>query len=98
MDILVHMLNGAASAAPFASAIDELNSGRAATISLPDPDGDGQPAYVDEIEPAPRLVIAGAGHVGQSLADIAATLGFEVTIIDDRADCASAERFPRASV
>ncbi|MGB7159108.1 MAG: XdhC family protein, partial [Tepidisphaeraceae bacterium] len=35
--------------------------------------------------------------VGQALADIAATLGFEVTIVDDRADCASAERFPRAA-
>ncbi|MDQ3440802.1 MAG: XdhC family protein [Planctomycetota bacterium] len=97
MDILVHMLDGQPSAGPFARASDDLANGRAATIALPDPDGGEQPAYVDQIEPAPRLVIAGAGHVGQSLADIAATLGFEVTIIDDRADCASAERFPRAN-
>ena len=97
MDILVHLLDGSASVEPFARAVDELAHGRVATIALPDPDAGERPAYVDQIEPAPRLVIAGAGHVGQSLAEIAATLGFEVTIIDDRADCASAERFPRAT-
>ena len=97
MDILVHLLDGPASVEPFARATDDLAQGRVATIALPDPDGGEQPLYVDQIEPAPRLVIAGAGHVGQSLAEIAATLGFEVTIIDDRADCASAERFPRAT-
>ena len=97
MDILVHVLDGAASAEPFTRAAGDLAAGRVATIALPDPDGGAAPAYVDQIEPAPRLVIAGAGHVGQSLAEIAATLGFEVAVIDDRADCASAERFPRAS-
>jgi xanthine dehydrogenase accessory factor len=97
MDILVHMLAGPASAAPFMQASNDLVAGRVATITLPNPENAEHPAYVDQIEPAPRLVIAGAGHVGQSLAEIAATLGFEVTIIDDRADCASAERFPRAT-
>ena len=97
MDILVHLLDGPASAAPFAHAVDDLANGRVATIALPDPDGSDKPAYVDQIEPAPRLVIAGAGHVGQSLADLAVTIGFEITIIDDRADCASIERFPRAT-
>jgi xanthine dehydrogenase accessory factor len=97
MDILVHLLDGAASAEPFAGAENDINAGRVATIELPDPDGSASPAYIDQIEPAPRLVIAGAGHVGQALTEIAATLGFEVTIIDDRADCASAERFPRAA-
>ncbi len=97
MDVLVHMLDGQRSAEPFMRATGDLAAGRVATIALPDPAGGESPAYVDEIEPAPRLVIAGAGHVGQALADVAATLGFEVTIIDDRADCASAERFPRAN-
>ena len=96
MDILVHLLDGPTAAEPFQRAADDLAAGNVATISLPDPDGSSEAAYVDEIEPAPRLVIAGAGHVGQSLAEIAAGLGFEVTIIDDRADCASEERFPRA--
>jgi xanthine dehydrogenase accessory factor len=96
MDILVHLLDGPVAAEPFQRAADDLAAGNVAAIALPDPEDSSRPAYVDEIEAAPRLVIAGAGHVGQSLAEIAAGLGFEVTIIDDRADCASEQRFPRA--
>jgi xanthine dehydrogenase accessory factor len=40
----------------------------------------------ERIEAEPRLVIAGAGHVGASLARFAALAGFRVTLIDDRAD------------
>jgi xanthine dehydrogenase accessory factor len=42
------------------------------------------------------LVVAGAGHVGQALASLAAQLGFDVDVIDDRADYASRQRFPGA--
>jgi xanthine dehydrogenase accessory factor len=52
--------------------------------------------YVEELGPPPRLIIAGAGHVGQALAKMAATLDFDVTVIDDRIDYVSAERFPTA--
>ncbi len=97
MDVLVHMLDGETSVEPFVRATDDLAAGRVATIVLPDPEGGPARAYIDEIEPPPRLVIAGAGHVGQALAEIATTLGFLVTVIDDRAECASAERFPRAA-
>jgi xanthine dehydrogenase accessory factor len=40
----------------------------------------------ERIETEPRLVIAGAGHVGASLARLAAIAGFHVTLIDDRAE------------
>ena len=40
----------------------------------------------ERIEAEPRLVIAGAGHVGASLARLAAITGFRVTLIDDRAE------------
>ena len=40
----------------------------------------------ERIEAEPRLVIAGAGHVGASLARFAAIAGFRVTLIDDRAE------------
>jgi xanthine dehydrogenase accessory factor len=40
----------------------------------------------ERIEAEPRLVIAGAGHVGASLARFAALAGFRVTLIDDRAE------------
>jgi xanthine dehydrogenase accessory factor len=39
------------------------------------------------------MLIAGAGHLGQALARQADWLGFEVTVIDDRAEFACRERF-----
>ena len=43
-----------------------------------------------------RLVIVGAGHVGLALAQIAELLGYETTVVDDRAEFANRERFPMA--
>jgi xanthine dehydrogenase accessory factor len=40
----------------------------------------------ERLESEPRLVIAGAGHVGASLARLAAMIGYRVTLIDDRAE------------
>ena len=37
----------------------------------------------DVIEPTPRLIIVGAGHVSLPLAKLASTVGFEVVIVDD---------------
>lgn len=45
----------------------------------------------------PRVVIVGAGHVGQAVSRLAADVGLEVTVVDDRPDFANAERFPEAS-
>ncbi len=47
----------------------------------------------ERIEDEPRLVIAGAGHVGASLARIATQLGYRVTLIDDRAEFVARELF-----
>jgi xanthine dehydrogenase accessory factor len=38
------------------------------------------------IPPAPRLLIAGAGHIGQAVARYGVRLDFETTLFDDRAD------------
>ena len=38
----------------------------------------------ERIEAEPRLIIAGAGHVGASLARLAALVGYRVTLVDDR--------------
>ncbi|HJS07958.1 MAG TPA: XdhC family protein [Pirellulales bacterium] len=46
--------------------------------------------------PRCRLVIVGGGHVGKAVADLATDLEFDVWIVDDRAEFASPERFPRA--
>src|SRR3989449_1687655 len=47
----------------------------------------------ERIEAEPRLVIAGAGHVGASLARLAAHVGYRVMLIDDRAEFVSRELF-----
>ncbi|MGE3821448.1 MAG: XdhC family protein [Isosphaeraceae bacterium] len=46
--------------------------------------------------PRIRLVVVGAGHVGQAVADLAAQADFDVWVVDDRAQYANRERFPRA--
>ena len=42
------------------------------------------------------LVIAGGGHVGKALSEIASLCGFRVTVIDDRPEFADPKRFPEA--
>ncbi|MFG0334796.1 MAG: XdhC family protein [Maioricimonas sp. JB049] len=43
-----------------------------------------------------RLVIVGAGHIGQAVADLATDVGFGVWMIDDREEYCNPERLPRA--
>ncbi len=52
-------------------------------------------AYLPSL-PRVRLVIVGAGHVGQAVADLAARVDFDVCVVDDRRQYANPERFPRA--
>lgn len=47
--------------------------------------------------PTVRLVIVGAGHVGQAVAALAAGVDFDVWVIDDRDRFANADRFPAAT-
>ena len=51
---------------------------------------------VETIHPSPPLYIFGAGHVSQFIAPLATNVGFQVTVIDDRQEFASRERFPDA--
>ena len=59
--------------------------------------GGATEVYVEPVSPVERLVIYGAGHVAKPTADMAAQLGFEVTVVDDRDDWNTPERFPRAT-
>ena len=43
-----------------------------------------------------RLVIVGAGQVGQKVAQLAADVDFDVWVVDDRPDDSTIERFPTA--
>lgn len=47
----------------------------------------------ERLASAPRLVVCGAGHVGASLAKLGAFLGYQTTMIDDRAEFLQPERF-----
>jgi xanthine dehydrogenase accessory factor len=53
----------------------------------------GASVLFERIEAEPRLVIAGAGHVGASLARVAALVGYRVTLVDDRAEFVTPELF-----
>jgi xanthine dehydrogenase accessory factor len=53
--------------------------------------------FFDVIARPPQLVIVGAGHIAMPLAQLGALLDFRVTVLDDRAEFATAERFPGAS-
>lgn len=45
--------------------------------------------------PVPRLIIFGAGHVGQALAQVSTHSEFQVVVIDDREEWADPARFPQ---
>lgn len=52
----------------------------------------------ERIQPEPRLVICGAGHVGASLANLASLMGYRATLIDDRGEFVTRARFPDARI
>ena len=53
-------------------------------------------AFLELILPKPALIIAGAGHIGQSLAHLGKFIGFEVTVWDDRSEYANQNLIPDA--
>ncbi len=56
----------------------------------------GDEVVVEALVGAPRLVVFGGGHVGARICEAAAFSGFRVTIVDDRAEFADAQRLPWA--
>jgi xanthine dehydrogenase accessory factor len=56
----------------------------------------GDRVFVEPVFPPPRLIIAGAGHVGKALAHIGNLLDFDVTVVDDRAEYANSSHIPDA--
>ncbi len=50
--------------------------------------------YIEPIGTLARLIIFGAGHVGQTLARMARELQFQVVVYDDREEYARIDRFP----
>jgi xanthine dehydrogenase accessory factor len=57
---------------------------------------DGIRLHAERFGPPPTLIVVGAGHVGKALAGLARGMGVSVTVVDDRPEYASRERFPEA--
>ncbi len=54
--------------------------------------------FLEMVEPPPRLWLFGAGYIAKPLAAIAAGCGFDVAVVDERAEWATPERFPTSRV
>lgn len=77
----------------FARLLDELEAGREAVLRR---SADGAD-YTRVFAEPERLILLGAGHVSQAVAELAAKLDFAVTVVDDRPAFANRERFPDAA-
>ncbi|TMC72898.1 MAG: XdhC family protein [Chloroflexi bacterium] len=76
-----------------AAAMETLRQGTARTVVL---DQETE-LLVEPVLSRPRLIVAGGGHVGLAIAKLGVQLEYEVTVIDDRPEFASRERFPGVS-
>jgi xanthine dehydrogenase accessory factor len=53
--------------------------------------------YLDILRPDSTLILIGAGHIAQPLAQMAALLEMRIVVVDDREEWVNQERFPQAS-
>ena len=88
LDVHIELLAGETDAARFAAIATALRDNKPATVTIP------AIGFSETLEPAPPLIIAGAGHVAGALAPLAVQLGFAVTVVDDRPDVLLPRRFP----
>ncbi len=84
-------------AATFLASRDEAKMFRVAEFAPQLEKHAGASILFERVEAEPRLVIAGAGHVGASLARLAALVGYRVTLVDDRAEFVARELFASPS-
>ena len=94
MDVAICPLHLEDDLAPYRTAATALKTG-AAIVPVRIERDQQQWEYRVRIEAAPRLLIAGAGHISRVLADVTRRIGFEVNVFDDRSDYANERRFPR---
>jgi xanthine dehydrogenase accessory factor len=52
--------------------------------------------FIEPVFPLPKLIIAGAGHIGKALAHMASLVDFQVTVIDDRPEYANQQNINEA--
>ena len=73
-----------------------LEQGKSGSVSGSLSDTDIE-IYLEPFSSKPKLVIAGAGHIGKATAQLGAMMGFDVTVIDDRPSLACKENLPDAT-
>lgn len=54
--------------------------------------------FVDVLAPRPMVLVIGAGHVGQAVAELGAFLGCRIAVLDERPELVTEERFPWAGL
>ena len=74
-----------------------LDSGRPLMSPLTAGSGNPVEVFVEPLYSAPVLYVFGGGHVSLQIVPLAARVGFETIVIDDRADFADKTRFPDAA-
>ncbi len=102
MCVWAHRHAGTLGAANLDGAAIRMSHNALATAPRPgtaplEADGVRCTVYVEVHAPPPELVIVGAGHVARPLCQVGALLGFRVTVLDDRPEFATRERFPHAA-
>lgn len=85
-------------AARFLVSREETRLFRVSTFAPDLPSANETSLLFERLQPAPRLVVCGAGHVGASLARLAAFAGYETTLIDDREEFLTPDRFPEKQI
>ncbi|MCB9849590.1 MAG: XdhC family protein [Phycisphaerales bacterium] len=94
MDVAVMPLTSVARADEFRKVLADVAAGVDTRVHFRVLSGSEWCEYAVLVEAEPKLVIAGAGHVGAQLARLCVELEFDVTVIDDREDFANADRLP----
>jgi xanthine dehydrogenase accessory factor len=94
MDVAISVISQPGEVESFRQAADAIRNGGPATLPVYVQATDGPVEYRVQIEAPPKLIIAGGGHLGKELASRMVSLGFHVSVIDDRSDFANAERYP----
>ena len=92
LDVHVQLLSGEADARQFTDVAADLRAGKSSTLTVP------EIGFTETLEPSPPLVVAGAGHVAGALVPLAVSLGFAVTVVDDRPDVLLPKRFGPAKL
>ena len=83
-------------ASPHAVVVDDsaLSGSLNVIRSILWPDGAMREAFLERVEPAPHLLVFGAGNDAMPLAEVATSAGWEITLVDHRAAWGTSARFP----